>query len=201
MRTLVVLLIALAADAAAGPDKLATSLDALANAAKCSDHASPWRLWCIAASGWATGKAGQLPNGKVLVGVTIELEDGKDTAQQLVNAVSLTAFAIGKDGKVKVTTVRPENDDERSAAAAAVAALSLQLKGKVAVAKLPKDLASYVSGLQGAYDAKQTANEWTWNGQSAGRARQVGSNWVIVETPAKQNGFFVTVLTSAWASE
>src|SRR5580692_5631675 len=106
MRISFVLLVVIAASATAAPDKLATSLDALATAAKCSDQASPWRPWCIAATGWATGKAGALPKGKVLLGVTVELEDGKDTAQQLVDAVSLTAFAIGKEGKVKVTMVK-----------------------------------------------------------------------------------------------
>ncbi|HEY1558903.1 MAG TPA: hypothetical protein VGF94_28965 [Kofleriaceae bacterium] len=182
-------------------DKLTAALGKLATAASCSNKASPWRPWCIAATGWAGGKVGELPKGKVLLGITIELEDGKDTAKQLGDAVGLSAWAIDGDGKLKVTYVTPSNEDEKKPIAEALFDLSSQMKGKTASAAIPKDLAGYVGGLKGAYAATKGKTEWTWQGKSAARARQVGAYWVVVETPDAGNGFFVTVFTPAWASE
>jgi hypothetical protein len=122
-------------------DKLATALGQLATAANCSNKASPWRPWCIAATGWATGKPGELPKGKVLLGLTIELEDGKDVAKQLSDAVGMSALVIDADGKVKVTYVTPSNPDEGKTIATAIFNLSSELKGKTASAQVPKDLA------------------------------------------------------------
>jgi len=200
--SLVILLVTFSASARADEfDKLGDRLGKLATAASCADKTSPWRPWCIAATGWATGKAGELPKGKVLLGITIELEDGKELAVQLRDKVSLAAFAIDKDGKVKVTSVTPSNDDESKSIAAAVFAVSSQMKGKASVAKVSKDLAGYVGGLHGKYDATKGPAEWSWKGASAGRGRQVGSYWVVVETPDRGNGYFVSIMTDAWASE
>jgi hypothetical protein len=182
-------------------DPLSAALANLATVARCDDAASPWRPWCIAATGWADGAAGDLPVGKVLVGMTIELEDGKDLDQALRDSVSLTAFAVAKDGKVKVTNVKPTNETEVQSAAAAIFDLVAVFKDKQKLAKLPKDVATYLGGRKGTYPTTKGTNEWTWKGASAGRARKVGRWWVVVETPEAQNGFFVTILTDAWASE
>jgi hypothetical protein len=197
------LVVALVAPAAAKKmDPLMVTLRNLSDAAKCDDKASPWRPWCIAATGWSSGTAAELPAGKVLLGITIELEDGKDVATALSDSVSLSAFAVGKDGKVKLMTVKPTNDDETKSTAEAVFELSALLKGKTKVAKVPKDLASYLGGLKGAYPAiKSGAGLWTWEGASAGRARKVGTSWVVIATPEKANGYLVTVLTDAWTSK
>src|SRR5580698_2261287 len=71
-----------------GHDVATERLGALKTAARCDDPASPWRPWCIAAA-YDTGTAAALPVGKVLVGLTIELETGKDVATALSDAVSL----------------------------------------------------------------------------------------------------------------
>ncbi len=182
-------------------DPLFAALSNLATAAQCDNKASLWRPWCIAATGWGDGTAADLPAGKVLVGMTLEVEDGKDLKQALSDAVSLTAFAIGKDGTVKVTTVKPTSDAESRAVGEAVFNLAAVFKDKAKVAKLPKDLAGYVAGLKGAYPATKSATEWTWKGASSGRARKVGPWWVVIESPDAHNGFFVTILTDAWASQ
>ena len=197
---LVVLVVTFVTAGRADADKLSDALGKLATAARCSDKASPWRPWCIAATGWATGKPGELPKAKVMLGLTIELQDGKDTAKQLHDAVGLSAFIV-KDGKVMMRSITPSNDDDKKAIFEAVFTLSSQFKGKSTVAKVPKDLAAYANSLTADYPATKTGGEWTWKGKSAGRARQVGDDWVVVETPDKQDGFFVTILTDAWASE
>ncbi len=66
-------------------------LGALKTAARCDDATSPWRPWCVAAA-YDTGTAAALPAGKVLVGLTIELETGKDVATALSDKVSFTAW-------------------------------------------------------------------------------------------------------------
>ncbi len=182
-------------------DPLTGALANLATAAQCDNKASLWRPWCIAATGWSNGTAADLPVGKVLVGMTLEIQDGKDLKQALSDAVSLTAFAIGNDHAVKVTTVKPTSDAESRSVGEAVFDLAAVFKDKADVAKLPKDLASYVAGLKGAYPATKATNEWTWKGASAGRARKVGRWWVVIESPNAHNGFFVTILTDAWASQ
>ncbi len=182
-------------------DPLVGALANLATAAECDNKASLWRPWCIAATGWRDGTAADLPVGNVLVGITLEIQDGKDLKQALSDSVSLTAFAIGKDGTVKVTTVKPTSDAESKSVGEAVFNLAAVFKDKAKVAKLPKDLASYVAGLKGAYAATKGTTEWTWKGASSGRARKVGPWWVVIESPDAQNGYFVTILTDAWASQ
>src|SRR5690242_17050238 len=111
-------------------DPLVTrQLGELRTAASCQDKASPWRPWCIATE-WATGSAGALPAGKVLVGMTIELEQGKSVRDALSNKVTFVALAIGKDGKVKLTDVKPTNADEEKSVAEAIFAASAVFKGR-----------------------------------------------------------------------
>lgn len=172
-------------------------LGKLAEAAKCSDKASPWRSWCIATQ-WSTGKAGELPKGKVLVGTTIQLEDGYDVGKALSERVSFVALAIDASGKVKLTDVKPESADEQKAVAEAIFNTAAVLKGKAKTAKLPKQLAGYLRTLKGSYDVNVTSGAWTWQGASRSQLRRVGDFWVVIEKPAKGNGVFATVLTDAW---
>src|SRR5450432_4084106 len=98
MTKLPIVILALAGSAYAGgktdkkdkKDLVTAQLDELRAAAKCDDKASVWRPWCIAAD-WSKGTAGDLPKGKVLVGLTIELEQGKSASDALSNKVTLVA--------------------------------------------------------------------------------------------------------------
>jgi hypothetical protein len=203
MRTwnLILLATLLAADARAETDPVAEPLAALGKAANCEDKASPWRPWCIAVDGWKNGKPDALPAGKVLLGLTIELENGKDVGAALNDHVSLSALAVSKEGRVKLTNVKPENKDEADATAEAVFNLATTFKGKTDVAKVPKVLADYLGGLQGKYTVAKGKQEWTWKGESAGRARKGGSTWIVIEQPDKANGFWLTILTDKWAAQ
>lgn len=185
------------ADEAQPPDVTKTQLEALRQAAKCLEKASPWRPWCIAAD-FEKGTAADLPKGKVLVGMTIELETGKDTTKALSDKVSLTALAIGADGKAKVTNVQPENAAEQKVVAEAVANLTLVFKDKAATVKLPKELADHFKTLKGSYATTKKGSEWTWTAMSPTRMRKVGKHWVVIEAPGKGNGIFATILTDGW---
>ncbi len=167
---------------------------------RCDDATSPWRPWCVAAA-YDTGTAAALPAGKVLVGLTIELETGKDVATALSDKVSFTAWAVGTDGKVKLTTVKPTSDDESKAVGEAVFATAAVFKAKAKTAKLPTDLAGYVKSLKGA--ATRTREVRAASGRSGPappprRAQGPARSARSIETPDKQNGVFATILTDAW---
>jgi hypothetical protein len=179
-----------------------TQLEELAKAAQCTDKASPWRPWCIATE-FPGGKAAALPS-KNLVGITVELEKGKDAAVAIRDKVTFVALAVtksGKETKVKLTDVKPENDDEKLAVASAVAAVSIVFKGKATTAKLPKALADYAKGRPGEYVATQAKTGWTWEGANPSELRKVGKFWVLIETAKKGNGIWATVLTDAWTAD
>lgn len=179
-----------------------TQLEELATAAKCTDKASPWRPWCIATE-FAKGSGAALPK-KNLVGITVELEKGKDVASAIRDRVTLVALGItkkGKETKLKLTDVKPENDDENLAVVSAIAAVSTVLKGKAATAKLPKALAEYLSGRPGEYVVTQGKGGWTWEGANPSELRKVGKFWVLIETAKTGNGIWATVLTDAWSAD
>lgn len=179
------------------PDPIAQSLGTLAAGAKCSDKASPLRPWCIATEALTKGTASSLPK-KALVGMTVELEDGKDVAEALSTKVTFVVLAVEADGKVKLTDVKPDGADEEKAVAEAVFNTAGVFKGKTKTAKLPAALSSYVKTLKGAYATKKVGNAWTWKGKSESQLRKVGAFWVILERPEAQNGLWATILTDAW---
>lgn len=179
------------------PDPIALSLGNLATAAKCADKASPYRPWCIATDALKKGTAPALPK-KALVGMTVELEDGKDVADALTNKVTFVALAIDADGKVKLTDVKPESADEQKAVAEAVFNTAAVFKGKAKTAKLPAELSGFVKTLKGAYATTKSGNAWTWKGKATSQLRKVGAFWVILERPDAGNGLWATILTDAW---
>jgi len=175
-------------------------LASLHSGAECQNKSSPWRVWCIAADGWAKARPAPLPKGKALVGLTIELIDGGDTVGALRDAVSLSALAFKVDGKAtfaKITQIKPTSRDEEKSVLAAVGGVTMVLKGKARGAKLPADLLAYVGGLgaDATYAVARAPKGWTWKGASVAELRKVGTAWVAIEIPDKHNGLFVTVFT------
>jgi len=203
MRNIACLVVVLvAANAAAdrrmnNEDSRTATLAKLRTAAKCDDPASPWRVWCAVADA-DKGTAEDLPKPRALVGLTLELAYGGDVAKALRDKVSLAALAIDADGKVKLTAITPSNAEEKKLMAEAVVNLAMVFKGKAALAKLPDDLASYVKTLKASYTPTKVGGAWTWKGASDATLRKVGSIWVAIETPAKKDGIFATILTDAW---
>jgi hypothetical protein len=190
-----------AAPAPAATDPHAAALAALATAAKCEDPASPERVWCIAADGWAAAASATLPAGAAtLAGLTVELVDGKSVDQALSDAVSVSALALKQDGatqRAKLTNVVPSNEDEKMMMFEAVASLAILYKGKADVAELPKDLAEYFASLaDGAeYEVTAAGIGWTWSGTSTAELRKVGDYWVVIEVPEAKNGRWVSIFT------
>jgi hypothetical protein len=180
----------------APPDPIADELAALKVAAKCSDKASVWRPWCIAAD-FETGTAAALPRGKVLVGMTIRLLKGKEV-DALTNGVTFTALAVAADGKVKLAQVVPSNKDEEKMTAEALFNAAAVFKGKAKKAKLHKDLVSFLKSMKGEYATTKAGKEWTWPGPAGSKLRKVGAFWVAIEVPEQKDGVMATILTADW---
>jgi hypothetical protein len=194
---LVVFVVALAGPASADTDVVTKQLTALSDAARCKDAASPFRPWCIVAD-FATGKAADLPKGKKLVGITIELAADADVKQALTDKVSPSVLVIDDAGMAKLSRIKGSNASENTMLGEAVASLATVFKHKAATAKLPADLTSYVKTLKAKYPTKKTAAEWTWTGESTARLRKVGDFWVAIEIPSDNKGIFASVFTDAW---
>jgi len=178
------------------------TLRQLRSAAKCDAPASPWRPWCFAADVFDKGTFADLPKPRVMMGITVELAYGGDVAKALRDKVTLAVFAIDDEGKVKLISLRPDNDAEKRQMTEAIVNLTMVFKDKAKTAKLPDELATYVKRMRGTFTPTKTASSWSWRGASEGGSdavmRKVGPHWVVIETPAKQDGIFATVLTDAW---
>ena len=144
------------------------------------------------------GHGGQLPLGKILVGLTVQVENGTDVRAALTKRVSFVALAIDADGKVKLTDVAASGSDEQKLVLEAVANVTTVFKGKARTAKLPHVLGDYLKTLGGAYATTKSGDQWTWQGKAASQLRKVGAFWVVLETPAANDGVFATILTDAW---
>ncbi|HEY4240370.1 MAG TPA: hypothetical protein VGM88_11165 [Kofleriaceae bacterium] len=173
-----------------------TELAQLATQAKCSDAASPWRVWCVATQ-WDAGVAAPLPKGKKLVGIAVAIETGKET-EALKDHVTLAALSVGDDGLVKLTDITPDNPDEAKQILEGVMNVSLVMKGKAAKAKLPPPLADYIRTRTPSYTPERKGNAWVWQGASSARMRKIGAYWVVLEVPDAKNGIWATILTDAW---
>lgn len=190
----------------ARPDPTRTVLADLHVAASCDDAKSPLRLWCIAADGWATGTAGKLPMGKVLLGITIERQVGGPTPWDLLAdpTIRLVALVVRHDGaanELRLIDITPSNDAEKQAIALTIGNLAAQFKGKGGTVKVSKDLAAYLKGelKKSGHFATKGATGWTWPADADGELRKVGKFWVAIETPKTgPDGRFVTILTEKW---
>jgi hypothetical protein len=163
--------------------------------ARCDEASSPWRPWCVAAA-YDSGTAAPLPTGKVLVGLSVRLDPGKDVAEELHATTQLSAWAVGDDGRVSVTAILPSTPDENREIFMAVPAIAAVLKGVARTAELPADIAQYLATLRGSHPATRAGSEWTWGGVEPARARKVGAYWVVLERAGSR--IDATVLTDAW---
>jgi len=187
--------------AAAGGEHEAL-LGELAAAARCEDAVSPFRPWCIAATGWDAAAVGTLPSeSQVLVGLTIELQEGKSVADALTNEVTFSALALRVDGDGafgKITMVKPESDEESKMVGEAVFGVAVVFKRMAAEAAIPANLVEYLATLpaKADYPITKAATGWTWQGASAAELRKAGEFWVVIETPSQgPAGIFVSIFT------
>ena len=191
------------------PDPTANLLDELSTAARCTEKASPFRPWCIAADGWATGTAAKLPVGKVLVGITIRRTLAATAPWDLSTdaTIGFAALVVRRDGpalELRVTDINPTKDDEKPQIASALANVSTVLKGKGSTVKVPPPLAAYLKSLskKSGHFATKGAAGWTWNAgkdMPLGELRKVGKYWVAIETPTTgADGRFISVFTEKW---
>ncbi len=177
-------------------------LSELAVAARCSDAASPFRPWCIAATGWGDATSAPLPgDGSVLVGLTVELEKSKSTLDALTNRVTLSALAFRTEGDKsygQITMIKSQSDAESRMAAEAVAGASAVFKGKAQLVTIHVDLAQYLKTLpaKAEYPIAKGKISWAWSGASLAELRKSGDHWITIEKPTQgAPGIFVSLFT------
>lgn len=192
------------------PDPTAMILGDLSTAARCTEKASPFRPWCIAADGWATGTAAKLPVGKVLVGITIRRTTAATgsawdlAADPTIGLASLTVRRDGPALELRITDINPTQDDEKPQIAEALGNLSTVLKGRGNTVLVPPPLAKYLKSLgkKSGHFATKGARGWTWSAgkdMPLGELRKVGKFWVAIETPTTgADGRFISVFTEKW---
>lgn len=165
-------------------------------------HCPSKRVWCIAAEGWATGIAADLPEAGVLVGVTVALEVARSDEDLLETEVTLSVLSV-RAGHGLVTELPPGSAAGQRLIAATITKVAQLLRGEVSRLELPPELqpALASSRAEARYPLTRTASEWRMAGKAEARIRRVASGaWVVVETPiAGPEGIFVSIYPDEWS--
>lgn len=108
----------------------------------------PLRGWCPVASLQTSGFS--LPSTpKTYVGITAAVKTGMDVKAALLGNVSVSSLSLGP-GKVKLTSVTPDNDAEKTTLANTAMVVAKALKGEsTGTISIGKDLATFLDGLVG----------------------------------------------------
>jgi hypothetical protein len=136
----------LAAPPAAAPAQKEDVIVRIGKALDCSPGTKePLRPWCVTQltrdAGFTTPR-----DGTVLVGLTVPLPASKDVKEILFKATRVSALAF-KGGKVKLTDITPDNDDEQKQLLDVAIQISRVLKGEAATITVPQGLSEYLPTL------------------------------------------------------
>ncbi|MFT3712276.1 MAG: hypothetical protein QM817_31915 [Archangium sp.] len=159
MLTPALVVLALTAPPTPAPTAAAQKEDVVARIGKALDckptTKDPLRPWCITQlttdAGFTTPK-----EGTVLVGLSVPLPASKDVREILLKATRVSALAF-QGGKVKLTDVTPDNDDEKRQLLDVAVQVSMVLKDQADSIAVPKGLSEYLPTLAaGAAKSGQT---------------------------------------------
>jgi hypothetical protein len=105
----------------------------------------PLRSWCVAT---LTTGAGFTPpkDGTVLLGLSAPLPASKGVSDALLGGTRVSALAF-KGGKVKLTDVTPDSDDEKRQLLDVAMQVAQQLKGSGKPLEVPAGLAAFLPTL------------------------------------------------------
>lgn len=110
------------------------------------------RAWCAATLTTGAGFKAAKDN-TVLLGISVPLPTGKDVRELLLKATRVSALSFS-GGKVRLTDVTPDNDDEAKQLLEVAGEVSMALKGMSQQVKIGEGLAGFLPVL-----AAQTAKE------------------------------------------
>lgn len=155
----------------------------------------PLRAWCAATQTATAGFA--LPKGNaVYLGISAALADKKDVRGALLASTRVSALAFS-GGKLHLTDVTPDNEDEKKQLLEAAASVAAVLKGMSKEVTVNAGLAGYLPTLAAGAAEKGFAVKDVAKGpapfkfHSPGRAYKVGNVYVLFED--EENGAWVSV--------
>ena len=166
--------------AAKGPafERLGTELD-------CTGGKDPLRAWCPAAR--TAGAGFQAPRGEaVYVGISAPLADARGVRDALFAATRVSALAFS-NGKLRLTDIAPDDDDEKKQLAEVAASVAAVLKGAAKTVAVPAGLAGFLPGLKagaakdGAPVKDSAKGPATFKFKVPGRVWKVGEVYVVAE--------------------
>lgn len=119
----------------------------LPSAVDCKSGKDALRMWCPVAS-LSTSGFTLPPVATTYVGVTVAAKNSAPLKTSLRGAPSVSALTIGP-GRIKVSSITPDNAKERAALAATASIISRALEGSgKGTISVGKDLASFLDGLK-----------------------------------------------------
>lgn len=184
-----------------GAELITKILGQVHDSAGCPSETAPHRVWCIAADGWATGTAADLPSGSHLfVGLSAGFIEDESIEDGLTGNVFFAAFGMRNEGKPTglITDVNPKGVDEQAMVKDAVAEVTEVFKGKQPKARLAKPLHDWISEIPPAANHAliREATGWRLEGRARAELRKVGDYWVALELPTEgPPGLFVSIFT------
>lgn len=148
----------------------------------------PLRAWCAAAATSGAGFA--VPKDKtVLLGISAPLSQAHDLKKALLAATRVSALST-QGGKVLLTDITPENDDEKRQLAEVAAQVAMVLKDpKVKSVAVSKDLAGFLPSLPARAATEGTAVTAQAKGPGRFKFKFPARAWTV-----KQGGLEVYVV-------
>jgi hypothetical protein len=170
-------------------ERIKELLDGVNKAADCANPESNFKSWCLAAQGWATGTAAELPlGGSALLGLTVTLGTDEPIPTVLADGVSVSILAVrnenGSPPTAQISTINPSTSEEANALKEAMFNLGLVLKGKAEGALVAGELIDFAGTLPGAASnpLKQSERGWSFENPEAVEIRRVGDMWVAAQS-------------------
>ncbi len=190
MRTLLVLV--MLSSVARAEEPSAAVVKKFAAELKCDAASSDvLRSWC------AVTKLGAQPfvPPKALttyVGMTTALVPGAGVRDSLLSKLSMAALHLGP-GTVRLTGIKPDNEDEKRQMLDATIRVSAVLKGKASSVDIDPGLADYLKSQQAkpGYKLEPGARSAKFTGQIPSEIFQVGEVYVVLEYAT--DGVFVNI--------
>ncbi|MBN1773977.1 MAG: hypothetical protein JXB32_22145 [Deltaproteobacteria bacterium] len=188
-------------------ERIAARLGELATAAQCARPDSSSRNWCVAAQGWATGTAAELPvGGSALLGLSLTLDARHAAAAAILEPAVVSVLALRNEGgtaTAQTSTITPTNAAEGSALTQAAFNLALVFKGQVESAEVPAPLVEFIGSLPAVASNPAVAGGrgWRFDNPEPVELRRVGNDWVAVQLlPDDPEGLVLTTFTDRFVA-
>jgi hypothetical protein len=161
------------------------AFERLGSEVDCKSGKDPLRAWCPAANVAGAGFVAPKGDG-VLLGISAPLADSEDVRPVLLQATRVSALAYS-GGKLRLTDITPDNEDEKTQLGLVAASVASVLKGSAKKVEVPKGLAGFLPTLKAEAAKSGVPVKDSAKGPAAftlkfpARAWKVGEVYVVAE--------------------